>query len=84
MKEQASKMNEFRNQMLGLASPADVQIGLFPQGVCLGDELVSDFDLHKRHFIAQRELTTFQLNAIEELDQFIDELSSPVGQLNTS
>ena len=74
-------MNVFRNQILGLASPPDVQIGLFPRGVCIGDELVSDFDRHKQDFIANHELTTYQLNAIEELERFIQGLSGPHNQV---
>tara|TARA_R100001143_G_C3315067_1_gene112027 strand:+ start:136 stop:555 length:420 start_codon:yes stop_codon:yes gene_type:complete len=71
----------FRNQILALASPADVQISLFPQGVCIGDELVSDFDHHKMEFVTNHEVTTEQLEAIEALDQFLTELSGPHNEV---
>ncbi|QDT42689.1 hypothetical protein Pan241w_27770 [Gimesia alba] len=65
----------YRNQVLALASPADVQIRLFPQGACIGDELVSDFDHNKLEFVTNHEVTTEQLEAIEVLDEFLTELS---------
>lgn len=74
-------MTVFRNQVLALASPADVQIGLVPQGVCIGDELVCDFDCHKVEFIATQKLTAQQLNAIQALDSFLLELSGPHNEV---
>ena len=71
----ANEMTVFRNQILALASPANVQLSLFPQGVCIGDELVCDFDLHKEDFLANQQLTSEQLSAIQTLDAFLDGLS---------
>ncbi len=67
----------FRFQILRLAAPAEVQIGLFPAGVCVGDELVSQFDRHSREFIEQHELSPRQLAAIGELDRLITRHSGP-------
>lgn len=70
-------MNDFRKQITALASPANIQLGLHPRGVCVGDELVCDFDMRKDSFLEQHVATAEQLNAIRELDTFLDELSGP-------
>jgi hypothetical protein len=74
-------MSEFRNQLLALSSTAQVQIALFPKGVCIGDELVSDFDRNKQHFLANQQITSPQRNAIDALDAFITELSGPHNEV---
>ena len=73
-------MHVFRNQIIALASPADIQIALHPRGVCIGDELVCDFDLHKSTFLKQPTVTADQVNAIQTLDAFLDELSGPQNE----
>ena len=70
-------MHKFRNQLLALASTAEVQLALFPSGVCIGDELVSDFDRHKQAFLASQETTAPQRHALDALEAFIAELSGP-------
>jgi hypothetical protein len=70
-------MNKFRNQLLALSATAEVQIALFPPGVCLGDELVSDFDRNKQQFLSSQETTAPQRHALDALDAFITQLSGP-------
>jgi len=74
-------MSVFRNQLLALASTAQVQIALFPKGVCIGDELVSDFDRHKQHFLANEQITGPQRHALDALDALITELSGPHNEV---
>ncbi len=70
-------MNVFRNQLLALASTPEVQFALFPSGVCLGDELVSDFDRNKQQFLDDHETTAPQRSALDALEAFILKLSGP-------
>ena len=61
-----------------LAQSADVQISLFPDFVCVGDELVLNFDDAWRAFQSDNEksLSNEQIAAIEKLNSRIDELSA--------
>lgn len=59
-----------------LAQPADVQRALFPDFVCVGDELANDLDIARRAFLAEAPpLASPQRDAIDSLDRYLDALS---------
>lgn len=74
-------MSQFRNQLLALSSTADVQIALYPKGVCFGDELVCDFDRNKQQFLANQATTAPQRESLDALDAYLTELSGPQNEV---
>lgn len=59
--------------ILALAQPAAVQMTLYPDFVCIGDELAGDFDQGLREFASP--MTDEQRAAVKGLDQLITSLS---------
>ena len=62
-----------------LASGAAIQIGLFPDGVCIGDELVSDLDVNIEAI--RHRLSPKQRAATQRLDDYVDRLSGPHNEV---
>lgn len=59
-----------RNSLLALASPAKVQLSIYPDFVCVGDELVLDFaEIYDQLDLTK--LTPKENNVISELDNFL-------------
>lgn len=71
------KLNELKRVLQTLASPAPIQFGLFPDFVCVGDEMALEFDDALRLVapLAQT-FTTPQAQALEELDRYLDARSN--------
>ncbi|WP_437527220.1 hypothetical protein WME79_42415 [Sorangium sp. So ce726] len=75
MTMRASEQSLMRS-VQALAQPADVQRALFPDFVCVGDELANDFDSARRAFLAETlPLARPQREALDSLDRYLDALS---------
>ena len=66
-------IEQLKNQVLLLASPADVQIGSYPKGVCIGDELAIGFEEALR--VAKQDLSPDELQSIGALAEYIASFS---------
>ncbi|MCP3922273.1 MAG: hypothetical protein GY714_06785 [Desulfobacterales bacterium] len=69
-------MEELKRTIIALASPAREQIKLYPEFVCIGDELVLDFDEAYKE-IKEPAFNPEQKGALEELDQFLESHAGP-------
>ena len=68
--------NRLKWSVLALAQPADVQLSLFPDFVCKGDELALNFDEGLREWADDEDtMTAEQRSAIHALDALILSLS---------
>ena len=70
---------QFQWAVQALAQPADVQITLFPSFVVVADELALDFDNWRQAFDSNfgTSWSPAQREAVEFLDQILDEMSGP-------
>ena len=63
-------MEQLQRAIVALAQPADVQLGLFPDGVCKGDELALDFE-EALPSLWDKDISAEQQAAISALDVLI-------------
>lgn len=70
--------SELRRCVQALAQPSEVQRQLYPDFVCVGDELALGFDDACRAFrSASPQLSESQAGALAALDELLDDLSAP-------
>ena len=70
-------IEELRHSLQALAMPAEVQLGLYPDFVCKGDELALDFDnfFHAVRGSYPDDFTAEQWTMLESIDRALAEMS---------
>jgi hypothetical protein len=72
---------ELRRCVQALAQPATIQVSLFPDFVCVCDELALEFDAALRAFRATNAvMSPSEETSLVALDAYLDELSGPENQ----
>jgi len=69
-------LGSFRRSVQALAQPAGMQISLFPDFACVGDELALEFDeAHRAVLASDARLSAGQQETIADLDGTLEALS---------
>ncbi len=68
------KIDRLKNSVLSLAAKPEIQVCLYPNGTCKGDELVLGFDDAYRT-IEKQELSQAEVEALESLSQLLSSFS---------
>ena len=63
-------MDQLQRAVVALAQPAEIQVGLLPDGVCKGDELALDFEEALPN-LSDKQVSAEQQAAISALDDLI-------------
>ena len=66
------EMTELQRAIYALASSPEIQVGLFPDFVCKGDELVLDFEAAYTEENSLSSASASQKIAFDELDKYIE------------